>query len=140
MNPNSSELMAGLSGAVRNRAKALASVVEETADAAATPPGISAPPEISEGPGQVINAGRDPRDADGETIADLSATPPEASRMPGAAIDAGLEHLLEAARDTDALAPVVSGSRIRPDFVIPFEPSLSRLADRTGRKAGCRAR
>ena len=37
----------------------------------------------------------------------------------------------KAARGADALVPVVSGSQIQPDFVVPFEPSLSRVADQS---------
>lgn len=37
----------------------------------------------------------------------------------------------KSARGADALAPVVSGSQIQPDFVVPFEPSLSRVADQS---------
>ena len=86
-------LIESLSSPVRERAETLASDAtiladEETAHAAATPP------EPSEGPDPVTDTLPGPRDADNETIADLSAAPPDASQTPGAAIGAGLEAAL----------------------------------------------
>ena len=110
-------LMESLSGPVRERAEALASDAAILANAETA----AAPPEPSEGPDPVIDALPGPRDADDETIADLSAAPPDASQVPGAAIDTGLEAALieglpgpPAEVETPASDPAFAGGEVQP--------------------------
>ena len=120
-----SELMAGLSGPVRKRAKALASVAEDATDKE----DADAPlPEALEAPRAAIDAGLEAALIEGlsepvreraETLAsaaaipadaeraDADAPPPEAFEAPRAGIDAGLE----AALIESLSSPVRSGQR-----------------------------
>ena len=143
-------LIESLSGPVREEAETLASDAAiladaETADAAATPP------EPSEGPDPVTDALPGPRDADDETIADLSAAPPDASQTLGTAIDADLEAALIGglpgpAEEMDAAPdPASAGREIQaeqmevvaavPDAAPPDPSQVSGAAIDTGLEA-----